>query len=90
MSIPKILISWSRTGKLGKKVIAPDIFRSFAIPRFGSFYPTNQFESQFKSFFYNLAIVILKFTDHYQFTTPNRQKQLPRGVPRKRCSENMP
>ena len=82
MSIPKILISWSRTGKLVKKVIAPDIFRSFAIQRFASFYPINQFESQFESLFYNLAIVILKFTDHYQIIINTQQTE----AATRRCS----
>ena len=82
MSIPKILISWSRTGKLGKKVIAPDIFRLFAIQGFASFYPINQFESQFESFFYNLAIVILKFTDYYQIIINTQQAE----AATRRCS----
>ena len=58
-----------------KKIIAPDIFRSYAVQIFASFYPINQFESQFKRYFDNLVIVILKFTDYFhqdQFTTANR------------------
>ena len=59
---------------MGKKIIAPGIFRSYAIQRF-AFYPINQFESQFESYFDNLAIVILKFADHFHHDQSVYNKQ---------------
>ena len=73
--IPRILITiYHKTGKLCKKVIATDIFGSYAFQNF--FYTI----SQFGSYFDNLEIVILTFTNHFhedQFTTTTRLTRFP-------------